>query len=287
MINNLYNVMFPIWFLLIFPYTWFIVLPANFIIDSGVILLSYKNKKEENIKSKYSKSIFWIWGLGFLADIIGGAILLALQNISNPIFNEYISTPLNFNPLDNWYSFFFMLFIIAISGLMIFIFNYLLSFRKIGIDNKKKKHYSLILAIFTAPYVFLFPSQIAYTSTQNIYFFTNHIVHNYIDIFSVNRISDNVTQIYDDEIYDTNFNYGDISVLKTAINNAKRVYNYNEEINPEFNLNISYKNNNFKPTSIYVWSDDSKYYFMYNNRNYLVNNSDTEEFKDSLIDIFK
>jgi hypothetical protein len=112
---------------------------------------------------------------------------------------------------------------------MIFIFNYLLSFRKTGIDNKKKKRYSLILAIFTAPYVFFFPSQIAYTSTQNIYFFTNHIVHNYIDAFSVNRISDNVTQIYDDEIYDTNFNYGDISVLKTAINNAKRVYNYNEK----------------------------------------------------------
>jgi len=287
MINNLYNVMFPIWFLLIFPYAWLVVLPVNFIIDSGVILLSYKHKKENNIKNKYFKSIFFIWTLGFLADIVGGIILLSLQNIDNHIFNEYISTPLNVNPLDNWYSLFFMLIIIAISGLMIFIFNYFLSFRKIGFDKKKKKHYALILAIFTSPYVFLFPSQIAYTSTQNIYFFTNHIVHNYIDTFTINRLSDNKIATYNDIIYDDNFNYGDISFLKITINNAKRIYFYDNEIEIKYNLNISYNDNKFKPTSIYVWNENNYYYFMHNDKNYIINESDTENFENCLINIFK
>ena len=36
---KLYNVLFPFWMLLMFPITWAIVLPGNFIIDSLVLLL--------------------------------------------------------------------------------------------------------------------------------------------------------------------------------------------------------------------------------------------------------
>ena len=35
-----YNVIFPIWFLLLFPVAWLYALPANFIIDSIVLLLA-------------------------------------------------------------------------------------------------------------------------------------------------------------------------------------------------------------------------------------------------------
>ena len=37
---TLYNVLFPIWMILLFPQMWLIVLPGNFLIDSLVLLAS-------------------------------------------------------------------------------------------------------------------------------------------------------------------------------------------------------------------------------------------------------
>ena len=37
---KLYNAIFPIWILIIFPTTWLIVLPANFVIDLLVMLIT-------------------------------------------------------------------------------------------------------------------------------------------------------------------------------------------------------------------------------------------------------
>ena len=37
---TLYNVLFPLWMLLMFPVMWLIVLPGNFIIDSIVLIIS-------------------------------------------------------------------------------------------------------------------------------------------------------------------------------------------------------------------------------------------------------
>ena len=57
--EKLYNVLFPLWMLMLFPQVWLIVLPGNFIIDSAVLLLTllilkvgekkkrYKNKKPQ------------------------------------------------------------------------------------------------------------------------------------------------------------------------------------------------------------------------------------------------
>ena len=52
---KLYNVFFPIWFLLLFPVTWIIAMPVNFVIDSIVILLSLKFLKIDDIYQKYKK----------------------------------------------------------------------------------------------------------------------------------------------------------------------------------------------------------------------------------------
>ena len=42
---KLYNAIFPIWILIIFPTTWLIVLPANFVIDLLVMLITLKCMK--------------------------------------------------------------------------------------------------------------------------------------------------------------------------------------------------------------------------------------------------
>ena len=47
---KLYNVIFPIWLLWLIPMTWVIVLPANFLIDLLVVVLTMKYLKVKEIK---------------------------------------------------------------------------------------------------------------------------------------------------------------------------------------------------------------------------------------------
>ena len=47
---KLYNVIFPIWFLWLVPITWIVVLPANFIIDLAVIVLTLKYLKDKKTR---------------------------------------------------------------------------------------------------------------------------------------------------------------------------------------------------------------------------------------------
>ena len=73
---KLYNLIFPIWFLILIPYTWVIILPANFIIDLTVCVLTMKFLKVESIKEKVKSVIAKVWLLGFTSDFIGTAIML-------------------------------------------------------------------------------------------------------------------------------------------------------------------------------------------------------------------
>lgn len=66
-----YNVLFPLWMLLMFPQTWLIVIPGNFVVDSLVLLVSmYLLKIQEKVKF-YKSNILKIFGFGILSDIIG------------------------------------------------------------------------------------------------------------------------------------------------------------------------------------------------------------------------
>ena len=51
--TKLYNVILPIWLLVIFPFTWIIILPLNFLIDTLVLKLTMKCLKIEKRKEIY------------------------------------------------------------------------------------------------------------------------------------------------------------------------------------------------------------------------------------------
>ena len=101
--------------------------------------------KLESKKQLYKKNILKIFGFGFLSDIIGSLILLAMVYLEFGVMG------------DEWYLTVPTLFIA--SGL-IFIFNYFITFRKL--DFKTRLKLSLIMAIVTAPYTFLIPSSWIY-----------------------------------------------------------------------------------------------------------------------------
>ena len=164
---KLYNVLFPIWMLLIFPITWLIILPGNFIVDTIVLLITLKIIKPKDIKDIYKKSIFRVWILGFLSDFVCGAILLLGTNITGNWWYAHIAEPISTNPFNNFYSFIYVLIALVIAGLLIYFFNYKISFKNTGLPRETIKKIALALAIFTAPWVVLIPSNLIYKHTMS------------------------------------------------------------------------------------------------------------------------
>ena len=144
--NKLYNVLFPIWLLLIFPAVWLIVIPGNFIIDSLVLIISMYLLKMHSKKIFYKRHILKIFIFGLLADVIGSAFLFLMCYVVElgTVGDElYLTIPG-----------------VLMSALMIFLFNYFFTFRKIS--KKNRILFSLIFAVVTAPYTFLIPTSWLY-----------------------------------------------------------------------------------------------------------------------------
>jgi len=142
---KLYNVLFPLWMLFLFPVTWLIVLPANYIIDSLVLLISMYALRIYQKKEFYKKSILKIFLIGIFSDVIGSLYMLVnvLLEVGHMADEWYITVPA-----------------LVISAVLIFVLNYYITFREV--DKKTRLLISLIFAIVTAPYTFLVPSSWLY-----------------------------------------------------------------------------------------------------------------------------
>lgn len=168
--NRLYNVMFPLWFLMLWPMAWLLVLPVNFGIDSAVLLLACACLKLGDKKRVWKASILKIWLFGFAADLLAGALLLLATVFPNFLgqagdwWNEQIAGPITANPFSSVWALLFVLLMVAFAGLIIYLLNRRFSFRKLDLPARTVHRLSLTLAIVTAPYVLLVPTVWMYPS---------------------------------------------------------------------------------------------------------------------------
>ena len=159
---KLFNMIFPMWMLWIFPPFFLICAAANFIIDSAVVLISNKILKFPNVFKKYRKCILLVWIFGFLADIVGGIYLFGISQLIDLFHNfgdsaRTIAWGISYNPFGHPLAFLITCTSIVLSGYLIFLFNYKISLNKLDINQKQKKQLAIILALVTAPYLFLLP----------------------------------------------------------------------------------------------------------------------------------
>ncbi len=143
---KLYNVLFPLWMILLFPVTWLIIIPGNFIIDSIVFIIAMWILRFENKKEFYKRSILKIFSIGIISDLIGSAYLL-IMTIGFEIGRMG----------DEWYM---TVPALLIAATCIYILNYYMSFK--WCDKKLRIKLALTFAIVTAPYTFLIPSRWLY-----------------------------------------------------------------------------------------------------------------------------
>lgn len=143
---RLYNVLFPVWMLLTLPTIWYIVIPGNFLIDSLVLFLLMKVMKLEEKWEFYREHIIPVFLLGFLADIL--ASLPMWLGVYLELGGIYGDSPLLTIPG------------VILAGLLIYVFDYYISFRKL--DRPLRRKLALIFAVVTAPYTYLIPSKWIY-----------------------------------------------------------------------------------------------------------------------------
>ena len=137
---KLYNILFPIWFILLIPTAWIVILPVNFIVDSLVILIGMKIIGINSKWKMYKRSILKVWIFGFISDIIGSLVMLGALYVNDGIRGDelYLTIPA-----------------VMIAAIFIFIFNYFISFKYC--DRREKFIMSIFLAVMTAPYTFMIP----------------------------------------------------------------------------------------------------------------------------------
>ena len=153
---KLYNVLFPLWMLILIPMTWLYVIPANFLIDSLVLIIAVRFLIKKPIKEIWKKSIVRVFVFGFLSDFVGAGFLLGGLYISSwldfgTVFEETCNGPTSFG------GFIILSIAVAISAICIYFANLKFSFKKLDLEIFEKKKLALALAIATAPYTFFIP----------------------------------------------------------------------------------------------------------------------------------
>ena len=141
---------------------WLLLIPLNFIID---YLVLYKSLPADVQRKPFCNSHAWkICAAGFAADFIGSLFLFAAFMITSshkPDSLQVISHGLGLNPFENAAAFLIVVVAILLAAYCIYRFDrYIL--KRAGLPEGQSKTSALWLAVVTAPYLFLLPSEILY-----------------------------------------------------------------------------------------------------------------------------
>lgn len=166
---RLYNMIFPLFFFLVFPFSWlwFLVIFGNLIIDTAVVSFCLRKEKPALRKQVIKKSWWKVWGLGYLSDFLGCFVLFVLIEVADFLvpfslaWNEFVNGVF-YNPWGNIFSLLFIIVILFLIGLIIYGFNVRFSFRKTRLKKSQIRKISRALAICTTPYVLLIPMTLFY-----------------------------------------------------------------------------------------------------------------------------
>ena len=160
---KLYNVLFPLWFLIWIPsYLWLLLIPLNYILDS--IVTWYTIRELPDAKHFCLKHSWKICIAGFLSDLLGSAILLIITQLSYEFSSEAlekIADGITFNPFNNIASFMICMIAVVFSGALIYLIDRKILYKaQLTLEQANKS--AKWLALITAPYLFMIPSGLLY-----------------------------------------------------------------------------------------------------------------------------
>lgn len=164
---TLYSTMLPLWFILLMPKTWLVLIATQFIIVSFVLYASLRFIDYQDPTAIWRKSIIWNTLYGFIAYLF--MCLFFLLTHLTPVdtnfgiwVRQHLAIPLNINPFSSIFAIIYVILGLLLSGIIVYFFNKKLAFRATDLSPNQKHKAALCLAIFSAPYLTLFPSYLLY-----------------------------------------------------------------------------------------------------------------------------
>ena len=160
---RLYNILFPVWLLVFLPtYLWFLLIPANYLIDALVLWLSIRKISSLSYKSALKKT--WrICLVGFAADLAGALFLLLISYLDlNYWWWKNLQYSVMWNPFSSILGLIVTLLGIALSAILIYYLDKRILSKMDVVPQEQISRVAMNLAVFTAPYLFLFPSNLLY-----------------------------------------------------------------------------------------------------------------------------
>ncbi len=155
---KLYNVLFPVWLLWLFPQVLLIVLPGNLFIDCLVLFCALRALKHTQ-KGAVLRQLWWkFWLLGFAADLVGTAwMFLGWYLLSVPGMETVVRYVDMLRPFTHPLAFVWTLAGVIIAGACIYFFDKR-AMKKCELLTPREKHIiALTMAIVTAPWLFFLP----------------------------------------------------------------------------------------------------------------------------------
>lgn len=140
---------------LLFPPMLLILLPANFAVDSIMLLLLFQWLKLREKKEWYKKTILKTWGFGFLADVLASGVFVALSEALSDVFQD--ANVNVYRSVSSFPSFLFTTAAVVLAGILIYIFQRKFVLKKLELEEGQKKKIALGMAILTAPYLMYLP----------------------------------------------------------------------------------------------------------------------------------
>ena len=157
--HRLYNVIFPIWMLALFPQVWLIVILGNLIIDCLVLFLTLLALRHRD-KGGVVKQLWWkFWLLGFAADAIGVAWMLLGWLLAVPFGSWWESSVghIMHNAFAHPAAFLWTFAGVALAGVCIYFFDKKAMGRCDLLTPREKHIIALTMAVVTAPWLFFIP----------------------------------------------------------------------------------------------------------------------------------
>ncbi len=152
-----YNVIFPLWLLIMFPIpavaTLLCVL-GNGLIDALVLYFGAKRQSVTMGKMTFVKTWLKVFVTGWTMDFLVALVLL-LVSIVLPY---ELAFAIQFDVLSHWGAFVIVTCAVVLTAYLIYVVNLKLSFRKLDVSIEQKKKMALYLALWTAPYLFYLPT---------------------------------------------------------------------------------------------------------------------------------
>ena len=153
--TRLYNVFFPIWFLMLYPLSWTVVLPVNFGVDLLVLWFCCRHWKLP-FREVWRRDIWLCWAFGFFGDIAGCSLLLCSHAIQGEWWSQNIVVPLSTQPFESVWAVLLLLAAMALASLCIYLLDRFVVFRRRG--RVLAHRLALTFAIATTPVTLLIPT---------------------------------------------------------------------------------------------------------------------------------